>query len=60
MQKVIHISQKNKAARRVFEKAGFKPFLNMAYVSGGTECSVLYIKINPKVESLARRYGRWL
>ena len=54
----LHISQKNKASRRVAEKAGFKPVLKMAYVSGGDECSVLYIKINPRIERLARQYGR--
>lgn len=32
----------------------------MAYVTGGTECSVLYIKINPRIERLARQYGRRL
>ena len=54
----LHISQKNKASRRVAEKAGFKPVLKMAYVTGGTGCSVLYIKINPRIERLARQYGR--
>ena len=54
----LHINQKNKPSRRVAEKAGFKPVLKRAYVSGGAECSVLYIKINPKVERLARQYGR--
>jgi GNAT superfamily N-acetyltransferase len=54
----LHISQKNKASRRVAEKAGFKPVLKMAYVTGGTDFSVLYIKINPRIERLARQYGR--
>jgi len=54
----LHISQKNKASRRVAEKAGFRPVLKMAYVTGGTECSILYIKINPRIERLARQYGR--
>jgi RimJ/RimL family protein N-acetyltransferase len=54
----LHISQKNKASRRVAEKAGFKPVLKMAYVTGGTECSILYIKINPRIVRLARQYGR--
>jgi len=54
----LHISQKNKPSRRVAEKAGFKPVLKMAYLTGGEECSILYIKINPKVEKLARQYGR--
>jgi RimJ/RimL family protein N-acetyltransferase len=54
----LHISQKNLASRRAAEKAGFKPVLKMAYVTGGTECSVLYIKINPRIERLARQYGR--
>ena len=54
----LHISQKNMPSRRVAEKAGFKPVLKRTYVSGGTECSILYIKINPKVERLARQYGR--
>ena len=44
----LSINQKNKPSRRVAEKAGFRPVLRMAYVSGGTECSVLYIKINPR------------
>lgn len=54
----LHISQKNGPSRRVAEKAGFKPVLKRSYVSGGTECSIIYIKINPKVERLARQYGR--
>lgn len=54
----LSISQKNKPSRRVAEKAGFRPVLRMAYVTGGTECSVLYIKINPRIERLARQYGR--
>ena len=54
----LSINQKNKPSRRVAEKAGFRPVLKMAYVSGGTECSVLYIKINPRIERLARQYGR--
>lgn len=54
----LHISQKNKASRRVAEKAGFRSVLKMAYVTGGTECSILYIKINPRIERLARQYGR--
>lgn len=54
----LHISQRNMPSRRVAEKAGFKPVLKRTYVSGGTECSILYIKINPKVERLARQYGR--
>ncbi|GDX24708.1 hypothetical protein LBMAG10_13730 [Actinomycetes bacterium] len=54
----LSINQKNKPSRRVAEKAGFRPVLKMAYASGGTECSVLYIKINPRIERLARQYGR--
>jgi len=54
----LHISQKNGPSRRVAEKAGFKPVLKRSYVSGGTECSIIYIKINPRVERLARQYGR--
>jgi RimJ/RimL family protein N-acetyltransferase len=54
----LHISQENLPSRRVAEKAGFKPVLKMAYVTGGEKCSILYIKINPKVERLARQYGR--
>ena len=54
----LSISQKNKPSRRVAEKAGFRPVLRMAYVTGGAECSVLYIKINPRIERLARQYGR--
>jgi RimJ/RimL family protein N-acetyltransferase len=54
----LNISQKNKPSRRVAEKAGFKPVLKMAYQSGGSDCSVLYIKINPRIERLARQYGR--
>ena len=54
----LQISQKNKPSRRVAEKAGFKPVLKSAYVSGGNEFSILYIKINPRVERLSRQYGR--
>jgi RimJ/RimL family protein N-acetyltransferase len=54
----LSINQKNIPSRRVAEKAGFRPVLKMAYVSGGTECSALYIKINPRIERLARQYGR--
>ena len=54
----LHISQKNMASRRVAEKAGFKPVLKLAYNYGNPECSILYIKINPRIERLARQYGR--
>ena len=54
----LHISQSNKASRRVAEKAGFKPILKMAYVTGVPECSIIYVKINPRIERLARQYGR--
>lgn len=54
----LHISQKNKASRRVAEKAGFKPVLKLAYRAGASECSIIYIKINPRIERLARQYGR--
>jgi len=54
----LHINQKNKPSRRVAEKAGFRPVLKMAYMTGGSEYAIMYIKINPKVEKLARQYGR--
>lgn len=54
----LHISQKNKPSRRVAEKAGFKPVLKMAYMTGKNEFAIMYIKINPRVERLARQYGR--
>ncbi len=54
----LHINQKNKASRRVAEKAGFKPVLKMAYNIGSPECSVLYIKVSPRIVKLARQYGR--
>lgn len=54
----LHINQKNKASRRVAEKAGFRPVLKMANVMGGTNCSIIYIKINPRIQRLARQYGR--
>ena len=53
----LHINQKNLASRRAAEKAGFKPVLKMAYVTGGTDCSILYIKINPRIERQSRQYG---
>lgn len=54
----LNINQRNTPSRRVAEKAGFNPVLKSAYVSGSKECSILYIKINPEVERLARQYGR--
>lgn len=54
----LHISQENLPSRRVGQKVGFKPFLEMVYMSGGTKCSILWIKINPRVERLARQFGR--
>lgn len=54
----LHISQNNLPSRRAAEKAGFKPVLKMAYRTGGDECSVIYIKINPRIVRLARQYGR--
>jgi hypothetical protein len=54
----LHISQKNLASRRVAEKVGFKPVLKLKYNVGGTDCSILYIKINPRIQKLARQYGR--
>lgn len=55
---VLHISQRNLPSRRAAEKAGFKPVLKMAYQAGGSECSIIYIKINPRIVRLARQYGR--
>ena len=54
----LQINQKNKASRRVAEKAGLKPVLKIAYRVGAPECSIIYIKINPRIERLARNYGR--
>jgi RimJ/RimL family protein N-acetyltransferase len=54
----LHINQENSPSRRVAEKAGFKPVLKKAYITGGDECSILYLKINPKVEKLSRQFGR--
>ena len=54
----LHISQRNLPSRRAAEKAGFMPALKIAYQRGGDECSVIYIKINPRIVRLARQYGR--
>lgn len=54
----LHISQRNLPSRRAAEKAGFNPVLKMAYRTGGDECSIIYIKINPRIVRLARQYGR--
>jgi len=44
--------------RRLAEKAGFKPCFKATYSAGSEATYIYYLKINPMVEALAKRYGR--
>jgi RimJ/RimL family protein N-acetyltransferase len=54
----LHIDQRNVPSRKAAEKAGFKPVLKLAHKIGQEECSILYLKINPRIQRLARQFGR--
>lgn len=55
---VLQIDEKNEASRKVAEKVGYKPVLKIPYSIGSKDCSVMYLKINPRIERIARQYGR--
>jgi len=54
----LKIDSENIASRTVAEKAGFTPFLKFKYAAGSEHTYIYYLKINPKVEELAKRYRR--
>jgi len=54
----LHIDQKNVPSRKVAEKSGFVPVIKFAHEIGKDECSIIYIKVSPRVHRLARQYGR--
>jgi len=54
----LKIDSSNGPSRRLAEKAGFKPCFRATYSAGSEATYIYYLKINPKVEALANRYGR--
>lgn len=54
----LKIDSKNEQSRRIAEKVGFKPYLRLKYESGGESNFIYYIKFNPLIESLGRRYRK--
>jgi hypothetical protein len=54
----LHIDQRNRPSRRAAEKAGFIPVLKIPASHGSDKCFILYLKINPKIQRLARQFGR--
>ena len=52
----LKIDSKNFSSRAVAEKAGFVPFLKFKYSAGSELTYIYYLKINPKVEDLSKRY----
>ena len=54
----LRIDETNEPSRRVAEKSGFKPYLKMKYEAGSEETFVYYVKINPVIENLAKRYRK--
>ena len=55
---LLHIDERNLPSRRVAEKKGFAPMLKFPESLGSDSSMILYIKINPKIQKLARQYGR--
>lgn len=52
----LRIDETNEPSRRVAEKAGFKPYLKFRYEAGDEQTFLYYLKINPNIEALAKRY----
>jgi RimJ/RimL family protein N-acetyltransferase len=51
----LRISEANMASRRVAEKVGFSPVLKIQNsISTSSDATILYLKINPELERLAR------
>jgi len=54
----LTIDSKNEPSRRVAEKSGFKPYLKFKFRVGSEETYIYYVKINPRVEKLAKTYRK--
>lgn len=53
----LHINENNKASRAVAEKVGFFPVVKLAG-SRDAYATVIYLKLNPRINKLARQYNR--
>lgn len=53
----LKIDSTNTNSRKLAEKCGFMPFLKIKYNIGSEDCYIYYVKFNPKVVALAKRYG---
>ena len=54
----LRIDSKNVPSRKLAEKVGFKPFLKLKPDPVHEQIFIYYVKFNPKIEALARRYDR--
>lgn len=54
----LKIDATNEPSRRLAEKAGFKPLLKFSYEAGSEQNYIYYVKINPIIENLAKRYKK--
>jgi len=53
----LKIDATNTNSRKLAEKCGFNPFLKIKYNIGSEDCYIYYVKFNPKIVDLAKRYG---
>jgi len=54
----LRINETNEPSRRVAEKAGFRPYLKFRYEAGEEQVYIYYLKINPAIDNLAKRYRK--
>jgi RimJ/RimL family protein N-acetyltransferase len=55
----LHINEKNIPSRKIAEKVGYMPLYKDKSSDGPfAETYIHYVKVNPRVEQLARRYNR--
>ena len=52
----LKIDQTNLNSRKVAEKCGFAPFLKIKYNIGSDDCYIYYVRFNPKILALAKRF----
>jgi RimJ/RimL family protein N-acetyltransferase len=52
----LKIDSTNENSRKLAEKCGFEPFVKIKYNVGSEDCYIYYVKFNPKIISLAKRY----
>jgi RimJ/RimL family protein N-acetyltransferase len=53
----LKIDATNTNSRKLAEKCGFNPYLKIKYNIGSEDCYIYYVKFNPKIIALAKRYG---